>query len=208
MKVFFKILFMIIATTETTFAYTATEGNVSAILAPVVYRTDVRNFGQDVNAPNLGGTSLTAIGDINDHGSLELSVMHMHKIYFREREDKYIAEKTQILHITMGYRKWWTGYLSTSLTFFSDYPTGDVDTVNNDFGSNRIETSATEKVIYGFDFAAQYELWSSGRYAIELDTRYSRTVTNRDHEAANHYGYSIGLRYFIQSKKHVDAPPP
>src|SRR5688572_17396080 len=99
MKVFLKILFMLL-TTSPTFAYTPKEGNVSAILAPVIYRTDLRGTSTAGSAPNLGGTSLTAIGDISDHGSLELSVVHMHKLYLRERADKYIAEKTQILHVT------------------------------------------------------------------------------------------------------------
>lgn len=192
-----------------TFAYTPKEGNVSAILGPIIQKT---NFTQKKTAPastNNGGTAIMLIGDISEVGSLELGFFHTNKSYFRERDEKYLVEKTQLMHITMGYRRWVTPYLSGSLTFSSGYTMGDAQTVHTDFtNSNQPDTSATDKTEYGLDLALQYEVWSSGRYGIELAGFYSKSLTNKPDESGDHYGVLMGLRYFIQEKQRQTGPAP
>jgi hypothetical protein len=190
-------------------AYVAKEGNVSAVLSSFLFKTNFEDTNSHTHSPNLGGMALTAIGDINDHGSLELGVFYMNKIYFREGGGRYLAEKTQLIHITMGYRRWWTPSWATSLTFFSAYPTGDIEVVHNDsLPWQNLETSAHDKTEYGFDFATQVELWTQGRYSLEVDARYSYALTNREGETSDHYGAMIGLRYFIQEKQIREGPRP
>ena len=209
MKVFLRSFFLIsiLLLSEKTFAYTPKEGNVSAILGPFFYKTNFSGSPSGATSPYLSGTTLMAIGDISDHGSLELGIFYLNKIYFRERYGNYLAEKTQLVHITMGYRRWWTSYLSTSLSFFSAYSLGDVEIVHSDFqGVGEPTTSARDKTEYGFDAALQGEVWSLDRYAVDIDLRYSRSVTNQEHENADHYGIFVGLRYFIQEKQKAQKP--
>ncbi len=201
------ILISIFFISEKTFAYTAKEGNVSAIFGPFFYKTSFAGSTSKATSPDLSGLTLMAIGDISDHGSLEIGIFYLNKIYLRERYSNYLAEKTQLIHITMGYRYWLNSYLSTSLSFYSAYSLGDVEVTYSDFrGVNEPTTSARDKTEYGFDGALQAEVWSSDRYAAVIDLRYSRSVTSQEHENADHYGALVGLRYFIQEKQKVERP--
>ena len=200
-------LFLIFFISEKTFAYTAKEGNVSAIFGPFFYKTSFAGSASGATSPDLSGVALMTIGDISDHGSLEIAIFYLNKIYFRERYGNYLAEKTQLIHVTMGYRYWITSYLSTSLSFFSAYSLGDVEVTHSDFhGVNEPTTSARDKTEYGFDGALQAEVWSHDRYAAVIDLRYSRSVTSQEHENADHYGAFLGLCYFIQEKQKVERP--
>lgn len=204
-----RALFLIFLFASPVEAYQAKEGNVSAILGPIVYKTNFQASSTSAKAPVYVGPYLAVIGDIHDRGSLEISMMYMNKVYFRERSGRYLAEKTQLMHITMGYRHWFAPSLSGSLTVFSGYSMGDIETVQNDFPAIlRPDTSASDKTEYGADIAMQVEVWKKGRYAVELDTRYSRSYTAKEGEDADHIGVMLGVRYFIQAKKKVEGPAP
>lgn len=206
MKLF---LLLICSMSQLTLAYTPKEGNISAILSPFVFKTDFRNSDSGAQSSHENGMNLTAIGDINDHGSLELALFYMKKPYFFHDDDQFLAQKTQVIHVTMGYRHWINSYLSTSLSIFSTYPTGDVQTLHSDFtAANFPETAVAAKTIYGLELAVQYEIWSHGLYAITADTRYSKAMTLRSSERGDHYGIMLGLRYFIQEKTVINAPAP
>lgn len=182
-------------------AYTPVEGNVSAFLAPYIYKTNFSGSSTGASSPLLGGVSLIAIGDISSKGSLELGMFHMNKVFFREEGGNYLGEKTQVIHITMGYRRYWNERYSCSLTFFSAYPMGDIHVVHNDFPpGSLIDTSARDYTDYGIDFAIQSELWKSEEVSVDLDTRYSRSFTSKPGENSDHYGFLLGVRYFIQGK--------
>lgn len=210
MKDFFKFLLFafIFFSSMKTFAYNAKEGNVSAILGPFIYKANFSGVASGTTSPDYVGTSLMAIGDISDHGSLELGIFYLpNKLYLRERYGNYLAERTQLVQITMGYRYWFTSYISGSLSFFSAYSLGNVDIAYSDFhGIDEPTTSARDKTEYGFDGALQYELWSKDRIALVTDVRYSRSVTSKEHEMADHYGYMLAVRYFIQEKQKVERP--
>ena len=79
---------------------------------------------------------------------------------------------------------------------------GDPTILHNDFTpGNEIDTSATDTTEYGFDFSLQTELWQNDLNSVILDLRYSRSVTNKSSEDADHYGILIGYRYLLQEKK-------
>lgn len=187
-------------------AYTPKEGNISAILGPAVYRTEVSGSGLHDRMPFFGAASLLAIGDISDHGSLEVGMFHMNKQFVVSKDSKVFEERSQVMHITMGYRHWWAPSFSTSLSIYSSYPLGYPDVITNDFGTVKPTTSLDEKTTYGFDAAFQVELAEWDRYAIVTDLRYSRAFAPKDNEAADHAGILLGLRYFIQEKQVRTAP--
>ncbi len=57
----------------------------------------------------------------------------MNKMYFRRDSDKLIAEKAQVIHVSMGYRYWWNSYLASSVALYTSYPMGDSEILYNDF---------------------------------------------------------------------------
>jgi hypothetical protein len=194
---------------ENTFAYTPKEGNISVIISPFFFRTHFDETDSGASSPLLGGTALMAIGDISKKGSLELGFIHMNKIFIRGSGQTHVAEQTQVIHITMGYRRWWSPRLSTSWSVFSAYPMGDINLIHTNYTlpADQPITSAQDKVEYGLDLALQYELYAQGRFAMISDIRYSHSVTNKPQESGHHYGVMLGLRYFIQDKQ-TPSPPP
>ncbi len=182
-------------------AYTPQEGNVTATLGTFIYKTNFSGSNSGAKSPNLAGLGLIALGDINSFGSLEIAMFDLHKIYFREELGKHIAVEKEVIHITLGYRYWINPYFSSSLSFYSSYSLGDPRLVHSDFLPNtEIDTSANDTTEYGFDLAIQADLWSSEKWAVTSEGRYSLSVTSKKNENADHYGIMLGLRYLIQDK--------
>lgn len=182
-------------------AYAPEEGHVTSYFGPFLYKTNFSGSKSGAYSPVLGGVGLVVNGDVSDKGSLEIAIFQMNKTYFREDAGNFMAEQTSLTHITMGYRWWLSERYSTSLTFFSAYSMGQVQIIHSDFAPGaEIDTSARDKVEYGFDFAVQAELYSRKSYAVVLDTRYSKSVTNKKDEYGDHYGVMLALQFSIQEK--------
>ena len=183
-------------------AYTPQEGNVTATLGPIFYKTNFAGSVSGASSPQLTGIGLIALGDINNVGSLEIAMFDLKKIYFREENGKYIAEEKEIIHITMGYRYWINPYFSTSLSFYSSYSFGDPRIIHNDFPvGTQIDTSAQDTTEYGFDGAVQGDIWSDEKWALIAELRYSLSVTGKKNENSDHYGAMVAARYLIQEKR-------
>ncbi|AZZ35538.1 hypothetical protein CIK05_01555 [Bdellovibrio sp. qaytius] len=177
------------------------EGNVNASIGPFVSRTDYHGSSTQTKAPFFGDFGFIVNGDINDSGALEIALFHMQKVYFREENSKTIAEKTELMHITMGYRYWLSPLFSTSLALSSSYPMNQPQVMHTDFATGQnIDTSARDTVDYGFDISIQGELWQRDRYSVFADARYGLSVTEKRNEDGSHYGLLIGLKYLVQEK--------
>lgn len=188
--------------TEPALAYTPKEGNVTINLGPFIYRTNFRGSDSGIQSPIKTGTALLINGDINEKGALEIGMFYMNKYFFREKDSKYLAENTDLIHITMGYRRFLTSYLSTSLSLFSSYSIGDPTIFQSEFRpEDDVDTSARDITEYGFDLAIQCELWEQERFAVVSDIRYSYSVTDKLNERSDHYGAFVSLRYFAQDKQ-------
>ncbi|OYZ21201.1 MAG: hypothetical protein B7Y39_09695 [Bdellovibrio sp. 28-41-41] len=188
--------------TELTSAYTPKEGNVTANLGPFIYKTNFRGSDSGIQSPIKTGIGLLVNGDINENGALEIGIFYLDKYFFREKDSLYLAENTDLIHITMGYRRFLTSKLSSSLTLFSSYSVGDPHIFRTEFPPDQeVDTSARDITEYGFDLAVQYELWEAERIAVVSDIRYSYSVTNKLNERGDHYGTFISLRYFVQDKQ-------
>lgn len=207
MKNFKNVLFIAaLVFSGTAGAYVAEEGKVTATLGPTLTKTDFRTTRTGATSPYLGGLGLMVLGDINPRGSLEIAMFFMNKRYLREQAGRFVAEQTQLTHVTMGYRRWLSEDLSVSLSLFSAYSMGEPHLVHSDFPLNsRPDTSATDYTEYGFDLSFQAELWRWATHkAILLDARYSLSLTGKDNERANHYGVMLAFRYLIQKKQKGD----
>lgn len=189
-------------------AYEPKEGNVSAVLGPFFNKTNFQE-SRATNNDFKNGFGIMAVGDFNDKASLEIGVFHMHKHFYRLLTPSLIGEQAELVHITMGYRRWLSSRFSASLAFFSSYSIGQQSLVYNDFppGSEVVDTSARDITEYGFDFALQTELWSEKFWSVILDTRYSWSTTNKEHERGDHYGALIGIRYLVQEKTPTPSAP-
>ena len=199
-KVLFLIFFLLSMPILKAFAYEPQEGNVTAIIGPFASRTDYPG-SDSIKAPWFGGVGLIVQGDINKKGALEIAMFHMQKAYFRQTGPLLLAEKVELMHITMGYRHWISPLYSASLALSSSYPMNEKSILHNDFPLNQpADTSTSDTVDYGFDLSLQAELWNSDRYSVVTDVRYGLSVTDKPDEKGSHYGILIGFKYLIQEK--------
>ncbi len=188
-------------------AYQPKEGNVQATLGPMILKTPFRNSESGSISPVRFGEALIANGDISNHGSLEIAMIHMNKIFLREQGPFVFSEEREMMYITMGYRHWLSEYLSAAMALFSTYAIGSPSTRHNDFPAGQEPTtSASDNTEYGLDMSLQAELWHQDPFTVLVDGRYSLSVTNKSHESGDHYGLIIGVRYFIQDKTGQQKP--
>lgn len=193
-------LILLLSLATRTYAYIPLRGNVHANLGPYIFQTNYTG-PEAMTTPNTNGISLIALGDVNEHGSLEIAMIHMIKMYFRKGSGKLIVEKVPTVHVSMGYRRWFSQTFSGSLALFTSYPLEDASLVHNEFPTGQeITTTARENSETGLDLGLEAELWSQGRYALFIGGRYSWSLTKKSDEFADQYGVLLGLRYFIQAK--------
>ena len=206
MKLFSLGFILILALARTASAYNPEAGKVTVTLGPFLYKTDYSNPYSDVRSPWTGDIGLIANGDVNDTGSLEVTLFHMNKVYFRDQSGMIIAEEAQLVHLAMGYRYWLSHYFSTALDLYSDYTLGDSKIVHSDFPDGMApQTSAHNINSYGLELSLQGDLWSNDLYSVVLDGRYGHSITSKSHEHADQYMFLIGLKYLVQQR---DKPKP
>jgi len=209
MNLFFaSFILCLFSFTSASFAYAPKEGNVTGTFGPYLFRTKFPGSTTGARSPETLGFGLVAVGDISERGSLEIGMFYMNKVFFREKDDKYVGEKTQIMHVTMGYRRWFSEFLSGSLAVYSAYPMGMTTLYHSDFApGTEVETSARDKTSYGLELAIQNELWNYDRFAVVIDGRYAYSLSKKESEQSDHYGIMIGFRYFIQEKQKREKRP-
>lgn len=195
----FTILALFLFANVPSFAYQPQEGQVAAQLGAFMTQTDFYNTHVKRDRRFEGGTGLIVTGDIDNKSSLEISLFNMYKTYYRKQGNQVFGQKTALIHIAMGYRWWHHPKLSTSLSFYSAYANGNVQNTYSDFALNsEIKTSAQDDVEYGFDLAAQAEIYEYMKYAFIVDTRYALSLTNKTKESGNHFGLFLGIRFPVQ----------
>lgn len=187
---------------QVSYSYTPKEGNITANLGTFIHKTNFKGSITGASSNTRGGLGLLVNGDINEKGALEIGMFHMNKIFFREENGQFVAEETDLVHITMGYRRYFGSLLSASLAIYSSYSLGDPRLVHADFPEGaEIDTSAKDITEYGLDIALQYELWQQDQFSTVVDLRYAHSVTNKFNETSDHYGAFLALRYLAQEKE-------
>ena len=181
------------------FAYQAQPGQVNAFFGPFLHQIDYDNSKVFHDERWSGGFGLLVTGDLHEKAAIELSIFHFYKTFFRELDDRLIAEKTGFLHFTMGYRRYFSEKWSGSLSFTSSYTMEKRREIFSSLQATDVRpTSASDITEYGYDLAVQYEFWRRLEEAIVLDTRYHISVTNKVKEYGNHYGFYIAYRRLIK----------
>lgn len=171
-----------------------------ATFGPYFTQTDFPKAREKV--PFLGGTALLVQGDINDYASLEIGLAHLNKAFYRDEGQNYLAEQTEMMAVTLGYRRWLSKYLSVAAAFSSSYTMGTPQMITASFApGGELNTSASDITEYGIDLSVQTDLWSDGLWSLIGDLRYFHSFTNKVNEHGNHYGFILGVRYFIQGKE-------
>lgn len=199
----YKLLLLLLLSTLCTpaLAYIAKDGNVTASLGPFIYKTNFNDTDAGAKSPLLSDFGILVGGDISGKSSLEIGLFHLNKLFFREKDAFSIVEESQVMHISMGYRRWLSPYVSILGGFYSAYPMDEPRIVQNNFiPGTEVDTSARDLTEYGFDLSVQSELWHDSFISIIADARYSLSITSMPDEKADHYGVMLAIRYLVQER--------
>lgn len=182
------------------FAYTPQRGNVHTILGPYIFRTNYEGEAAD-KGYNADSLYWVILGDVSDRGSLEITNTFMNKTFYRRHNGYLVAEKTQVVHVSAGYRRWINPWISASMALYTSYPLGDSEKIFNNFPAGQeVKTYAQENSETGLDFGLQGEVFTRGRYSLVIEGRYSWSLTKNSDEFSDQYGAAIGVRYFFQGQ--------
>jgi hypothetical protein len=188
-----------------TFGYMPKEGNINASTGSFIYHTNFEPTASGASSPFVASPGLIVTGDVDEHGGFEIALFDLHKLFFREKAGFYKAEKTETIHISMGYRRWLASFFAASFSFYSSYTLGEVTTSHDDFPANQsVDTTAHDNTEYGFEAAGEFELWNHDRWTAIVDARYTYCITWRSNEKADTYGALVGIKYFVQGRQKRD----
>lgn len=182
------------------FAYAPKEGNIFAAYGPTLMKTYSNNDSHQPTSGWRGDFALFVQGDISSKGSLEISMYHFNKAFFREQEANFAAEEVEMMHIGLGYRYWIKPIISLGLAFASSYAISEAKIISKIPDGNATDTSARDVSENAIDFSIQYLFLENESHSFFLDARYSRDITARVGERADHYVYTLAFRHFIQGK--------
>jgi hypothetical protein len=126
----------------------------------------------------------------------------MRQFYSIQQDGLVLNTVSKRMYVILGYRHWWTSYLSSAGGFYSSYAMGDPRVVSSEFPADQHpSTSASDPTDYGFDFSFQLEPIRWEHWSLVLDARYSRSVTHKPAEAADFYGAIVGIKFLAQQRK-------
>lgn len=183
------------------YAYIPTEGNVTASYGPFLYKTNFSGSNELAPSPVLGDFGFVTNGDLNSKGSIEIAFFHMNKMYYRNLNNRYLVEKSELIHIMMGYRRWLNEHFSTAMGFYSAYSIGTYQTLHSESNVDLdIDTSARDTTEYGLDFSLQSELWAKDEKSVTLDLRYSYSISNKENEKGDHYALFLAYKFNVHEK--------
>lgn len=182
-------------------AYDTSEGNISVSVGALWHQSNFASSASGARSSPYGSFGFTVLGDVNKTGSLEVGYYFLNKQYYREYGGLSLVEQTKLSHITMGYRRWLNSRTSASLTLGTGYSMGEVQVVHSDFlPADLMETSARDTTEYSVDLAVQYEVWRHNENSIFLETRYSKSITAREGERADHGTVMLSWQVLLQDK--------
>lgn len=186
------ILFIGILAPIDSYAYKADKGRITASTGPFVFYTDMQSKPTDFfDQPRFGG-GLIAEGTFAKNQALEIGLFYMEKPYLRAEGSNILIQQIKRMHITTGYRYWWSPYFSTAAGIFSAFSIGDWKDVSRSSGLPvDYATSAQVVTVYGLDTSLRFEFDITKKDGIFFDTRYALHFKPEGGERPNHLTFGI-----------------
>lgn len=185
-------MMLMICVSSVSYAYKPEKGRVSASTGPFVFYTDMQSKPGDFFDRPRFGWSLIAEGVFAKNSGLEVGLFYMEKPYLRKDNSNVLVQQIKRMHITTGYRYWWSSYVSTAIGIFSAFSIGDWKDDHRDSGLPAdFATSAEVVTVYGMDTSLRLEFDFSKKDGIVFDTRYALHFKPEDGERPNHLTFGI-----------------
>ncbi len=192
------VVVSLLLVSEQSNAHQPAAGKATGMVGPAIYKTVVSE-NSNIESPLFGGFGFVAEGDVDYNGGIEVGLYFMQQAYYRQEDDKVLAEKVTRLHIALGYRHWFNPSFSAGLSFFSSYSMGDYSVIQKDkLPSGETATSGQDTTEYGLDASLQWEFWRDETNAVLIDTRYSHSVTKKPGEYGDHVGLFLGYKRSVE----------
>jgi hypothetical protein len=109
-----------------------------------------------------------------------------------------LHELSQVLHFSMGYRYWWSPWVSSSLGLFTAYPFGVRKVYINEFGQAHPSSSLSENSVYGLDVALQFCFLKNNGSGPWFEIRHSMPFSPKAGEMFSHTSLFLGWNLVLQ----------
>jgi hypothetical protein len=195
------ILKSLLALNSPVYAYLPTEGNVNFGYLLNTYKTQVAHANAIDTSQSMLGAGIVATGDLSDRASIEISIAHLTKIFYREAGGSHLSEKARLIEVGIGWRRWSFEHVNFGLKLGSGYPFGDYRVVHRDSGLDPgIGTTAREVSHYNGELSVQFEVWSKQRSSFFIDLYYSHGLSAKTGEDASHAGATLTYKSLVREK--------
>lgn len=195
-----RVILILLLSTTKIWAYKPAEGQLTLTTGLSMHQTRLTIDQPDISAPISGGLNLYVTGDVNDKGdAIEVALMALRKSYFRENQGITIGESTDLLQISLGYRRYLNSWFSAGLQLATAYRAGRVEVFHNPDGvtPEQITTSARDTTDYGLNISLMSEIWKSAHFSVVTDFRYS-VFAGKSGENSDMSTVMLGVRYVLQ----------
>ncbi len=195
--IFITYFFLLV---EPCLAYLPTEGNIHYLIGPIFYKNLYKSNAGEPNVPTRNDFSFVVQGDVNSFGSLEISMSHANRDFYRKDDGQFLAEQLEVMKMGMGYRRWFHPSWNFGLILTTTYAMEDPNTIQRNPSNNLLTTSASEISTFGFMGSLEFIPWTSGQNSVVIDIGFERNLTAKPGESRDFMQTMIAFRRFVQSK--------
>ena len=176
------------------------EGNIHYLIGPIFYKNMYKPNSGDPNVPDRNDFSFVVQGDVNSFGSLEISMSHINRDFYRNDDGQFAAEQLESMKMGMGYRRWIHSKWNFGLILTTTYAMEEPNIIQKNPSGNTLATSASQVSTFGFLGSIEYIPWENGQNSVVLDVSFERNLTSKPGESRDFMQTMIGFRRFVQSK--------
>lgn len=198
--VFFIISYFL--STQPIWAYQPEEGNIHYLIGPILYKSLYRPTTHEPSVPWRGDFGFQVQGDFNKRNSLEVSMYHLTRDFYRQDDGKFTAETIEMMRMGLGYRRWLHSQWNLGLLLSTTYAMDEPEETYRSPQQNNLSTSASDISEFGLMTSIQFMPWSEDQNSLVIDIAYEKNLTPRPGESSEYFQFFVAFRRFVQSKKH------
>ncbi len=151
-----------------------------------------------IKTPTFIGAGVIGELDFSDYSGIEIAIFYFESQFAVDHGGYWLVERAHRIYIPIGYRYWFSKYVSLATSFYATYRIGKWEDVYRSPGlTSEIVTSAQDIAEYGFDFSVQTDLFTNDKFALILDSRFLLPTTDKPDENSRAYMFFLGLKYRV-----------
>jgi hypothetical protein len=181
-------------------AYQPSEGNIHYLIGSTFYKSLYNPTSQDPDVPLRNDFGFVVQGDVNATSSLEISMLHQNRDFYRNENDQFAAELLEVMKMGLGYRRWFSETWNFGFLISNTYAMAEPKPISRRPLNNSVVTSGTDVSEFGLVISIQKIIWEKDQNSIVFDLAYERNQTAKVGESMDYLQTFLAFRRFVQGK--------